>query len=210
MSAEAAVDPGVVGGWRFDVATVRTFRYALGSTLAIAVALGIDWQLSYLTPVLTLSFLGSGRPPARKLVAFLVVVVAACAIGVLVSGVLLPYPGVFLLVEGLTLYLLFYHGARGASPLVVTWLMIALTVIPMVALQSMGLAVAVAKGIVVGTVAALIVAWTAHALVPDPSVDGSCGPKPTLRLPPPHLHRGTLIRVLFGALSWSFRSLPCT
>ncbi|MGD8867821.1 MAG: DUF2955 domain-containing protein [Gemmatimonadales bacterium] len=35
-----------------DSRTVRIFRYALGSTVAMALAMGFDWQLSFLTPVL--------------------------------------------------------------------------------------------------------------------------------------------------------------
>jgi hypothetical protein len=176
MSAEATLAPG--RSWRVDLPTVRTLRYALGTTVAVGIALGIDWRLSYLTPVLILGFLAGPRPPVRALASFFAVVTLASAIGVLAAAVLLPYPAVFLLLEALTLFLLFYHGVRGAPPLVVTWLMIAVTVIPIVALQSMQLAIAVAKGIVVGTAAALALAWLAHLLIPDPTAVDVQGEEP--------------------------------
>jgi hypothetical protein len=132
--------------------------------------MGIDWQLSFLTPILALSFLGSPapRPAPKAIVTFIGVVAAAGFVGVLVSATLLTYPIVFLLVEGLLLFLLFYHGARGAPALLITWLMIALTVIPVMALQSMVLAIALAKGLVVGAAGALAIVWLAHVLIPDP------------------------------------------
>ena len=141
MSAEAALTQDAATSWRSDARTVRVFRYAVGSTLAVPLAMGIDWQLSFLAPILALSFLGTPAPrPAPKLmVTFIAIVAAASLFGVTVSALLLPYPIVFLLVEGLLLFLLFYHLARGAPALLVTWLMIALTVIPVMALQSMQL-----------------------------------------------------------------------
>jgi hypothetical protein len=135
--------------------------------------MGIDWQLSFLTPVLALSFLGSAKPrPAPKLmVTFIAIVAVAAMVGVTLSALLLSYPLVFLLVEGLLLFLLFYHLAKGAPALLITWLMIALTVIPVMALQSMALAIAIAQGLVVGAAGALAVVWIAHVLFPDPPID---------------------------------------
>ncbi len=151
MSAEFALAQGAVTTWRADPRTVRIFRYAIGSTLAVAVAMGIDWQLSFLTPILALSFLGSPapRPALRAIVTFIGVVAVAGLVGVLVSATLLTYPIVFLLVEGLLLFLLFY-------------------VIPVMALQSMVLAIALAKGLVMGAAGALAIVWLAHVLIPDP------------------------------------------
>ena len=57
---------------QFDLRTVRVLRYATGAALAMAVAMGIDWQLSYLLPVLSLSFLASPDPcPTLKQGGFL-------------------------------------------------------------------------------------------------------------------------------------------
>jgi hypothetical protein len=136
----------------------------------MGLALGVDWRLSFIAPVLTLSFLGSPapRPTAKTAVGFLGIIVVASVLGVLVSALLLPYPAVFLLLEGLMLFLLFYHGARGANPLLISMLLVALTVIPVVGLQTMFLAVAVAKGLVVGAGTAVAVVWLAHVLIPDP------------------------------------------
>ena len=53
---------------KLGIADLRILRYAVGSTLAMAVAMGLDWPLSFLTPVLTLSFLASPAPrPTLKM-----------------------------------------------------------------------------------------------------------------------------------------------
>ena len=178
MSAESGTASATLATWHTDRRLVRTFRYAVGTTLAVALAMGIDWQLSFLTPILALSFLAppARRPEPKSIAVFIGVVAAAAAVGVFVSATLLVYPVVFLLVELLFLFLLYYRTARGAPALLTTWLMIALTVIPIVALQSMAVAVAVAQGLVVGATGAMAVVWLAYVLIPDPVTDEGYAP----------------------------------
>ena len=164
----------VRGGWRNDPRAVRTFRYALGATLAMALSMGIDWQLAYLTPVLTINLLGSGGPrPSLKFLATVPVVIGLVALaGVVISASLLSYPVVFLIIDGLAIYLLYYAAARGAPQLLVALVLIGLTVIPVVSLLSPGLAVAVAGGLFLGTVGAVFTVWVAHFLIRDPPGGG--------------------------------------
>jgi len=170
MSAESAAAAGTLATPQERLRLVRTVRYAAGTTLAVALAMGIDWQLSYLTPILALSFLAppARRPDPKRMAGLVGTVAVASIVGVLVSAFLLPYPVAFLLVEGLLLFLLFYRNARGAPPLMTTWLMIALIVIPVLALQSMALAIDVAQGLIMGTAAAMGSVWLAYVLIPDP------------------------------------------
>ncbi len=85
---------------------------------------------------------------------------------------------VFFPVIGLLLVGVFLARARRVSPFLVTWLLIALLVLPLVAVQSPDLAVFFARGIVLGAAVSLIVVWTAHLVVPDP-------PGPGVRAAPP-------------------------
>jgi hypothetical protein len=167
MSASVAEAPRT--SWRADRATILTFRYAFGSTLALAIALGIDWQLSYLAPVLALSFLGSPapRPDLKAVVGFLGIVTVASLVGVAFSALVLPYPMAAMLLVWLALFLLFYWNLRGGHPLLITMLLISVTVIPVVGLMSMRIAMAVAQGLVVAAAAALYVVFIAHTVIPD-------------------------------------------
>jgi hypothetical protein len=170
MSAEnaAAVAPSAAAA--VDIRTARILRYAFGSTLGMAVAMGFDWQLSFLTPVLVVSFLGNPnpRPAIKSLAAFLAIIAVACAAGTAVALLLVPYPVIYLLVLGLLLFHLFHAKMRGAPPLLITWMLIALLVIPILASLSKILAVIVAGYIVYGSVIAVVIVWLAHIAIPDP------------------------------------------
>ncbi len=56
-------------------------RYALGSTLLMALAMGVGWDMSYLTPVLALSFFAPGTtmPRFKDGLAFLGIIAATTA-----------------------------------------------------------------------------------------------------------------------------------
>ena len=73
-------------------------RYALGTTLIMVAALGLDYSLAYMTPVLAVNFFIPGaKPPTLKTtVSFLMVVAIAIFTGVLFSRFFLDYPLVFL------------------------------------------------------------------------------------------------------------------
>jgi len=153
-----------------DPRSIRILRYAVGSTLAMAVAMGFEWQLSFLTPVLSLSFLASpaGRPGFKAGIGFVGMVAVACLVGLFVSGALLSYPLVYVPFAGLMLFHLFYAQWNGKSPLLIVWLMLAILLIPFISIQSPGLAELVAKGLVMGAAATMIIVWLAFTLFPDP------------------------------------------
>ena len=46
---------------KLEVVDIRTLRYAFGSTLAMAIAMGFNWPLAYLTPVLSLMILETDK-----------------------------------------------------------------------------------------------------------------------------------------------------
>lgn len=173
MFAEAATAsiPNSVG-WTGDLRTVRIFRYAFGSTLAMTVAMGGDWPLAFLTPVLTLSFLGAprARPPIKSLVSFVAVIIAACVVGLLV-GSLIAFPMVYLLVLALLLFRLFYAKAGGANALLITWMLIAVLLIPILASLSSQLSLIVAGYIIAGATVAMVCVWLSHIVFPDPYLE---------------------------------------
>jgi hypothetical protein len=85
-----------------------------------------------------------------------------------VGLLLVPFPIVYLLVLGLLLFHLFYANTRGAPALLITWMLIALLLIPIIASLSSVLAVAIAARIVFGSAIALVIVWLAHIALPDP------------------------------------------
>jgi hypothetical protein len=187
MSGEAGnaiAAPRSSVSWLGDIRTVRILRYVFGSTLAMTVAMGFDWPLAFLTPVLTLSFLGTKtpRPTVKSLVTFVLVIVGACTMGLLV-GLLVWYPGVFLLTLALVLFQLFYAKAGGAPPLLITWTLIAVLLIPILASLSDALALVVAGYLAFGSAVAVLVVWLSHIIVPDPHLDAVMAPAPPAAKP---------------------------
>jgi len=136
----------------------------------MALAMALDWKLSFLTPVLSLTFLASpaGRPGFRAGLSFIGMVGAACLVGTFISGALLSYPLVYVPFAGLLLFHLFFAQWSGKSPLLIVWLMIAVLLIPFISIQSPELAGLVARGLLTGAAATMVVVWIAFILFPDP------------------------------------------
>ena len=85
-------------------------RYAAGSSIIMMVAMGADYTLSYLTPVLALGVLAPGAkaPTPKSSVAFLVTIAAASLFGVLFTRFFLDYPLVFLPLIILAIFHIYY------------------------------------------------------------------------------------------------------
>ena len=152
----------------------------------MTVAMGGDWPLAFLTPVLTLSFLGAprSRPPIKSLVSFVAVIIAACVVGLLV-GSLIAYPMVYLLVLALLLFRLFHSKAGGASPLLITWMLIAVLLIPILASLSSRLSLVVAGYLIAGATMAMVCVWLAYMVYPDPYLETVPAAPAGADLPPP-------------------------
>jgi len=154
---------------KLGMVELRILRYAFGSTLAMALAMGFDWPIAFLTPVLTLSFLASPAPcPSLKMgINFVLAIAIAGYVGLLVGRLLLPYPFVYIPFVGLLLFRLYY--AKGGSPhhFLILWLLIALLIIPLMMMQSHALADVIAFNLVIDGGVTLIVVWISYALFPD-------------------------------------------
>ncbi len=176
MSADQLALP--FAGTRADPRQAAILRYAVGVTAATAVALGVAWPLSYLTPILTAVLLA---PPARPVslkvgVGLVLTVAAACLFALIFGAALLPYPVAYALLIAWLLAVIFYARSAGAPPILILWVLVAMMVIPVVMLESAELAVFVAGQLVFGTAAAIAFVWLAHGLIPAPP-SGSEPPK---------------------------------
>lgn len=154
---------------KLSAVDIRILRYALGSTLAMAVAMGFDWPMSYLAAVLSLSFLASpaGRPTFKMGFSFVLAIVIASYIALVVGRMLLPYPFVYAPFIGLLLFRIYFAKGTSFPPLLILWLLIALLLIPLMMLQSHALANTIAINLVMGAVVALLVTWISYGLLPD-------------------------------------------
>jgi hypothetical protein len=161
LAAEITADPGAV----------RALRFALGVTIAVALAYGIEWPLSFLLPVLTAVILGLPLPMPSLAAGLrnMLYTLAAFGIGLAFSLFFLRYPLVYLLVLGLVLFHLYYYLNRGGSFWLTLMSMLAILMLPMLANTHEGLASGLALGFVGTSWLTMLMIWLAHLLVPDPA-----------------------------------------
>jgi multidrug efflux system outer membrane protein len=150
-------------------ADLKVLRYAFGATLATAFALGFDWYLSYLTPVLALSFLSSpaGRPSLKTGIGFVLIIASAGYLSLQVGKLLIPYPLAFIPFIGLFLFRIYYEKGGRLAPVIILWLLITLLVIPMIMMYKFTISRVVAVSLVIDGLFALIAAWVAYAFFPE-------------------------------------------
>ena len=144
------------------------FRYALGSTFMVALAMGYGWELSFLLPILGLDFLSAGKdkPSLKEAITSITIISMASIIGLLFSYLFLQTPIIHILLTFLLLFFLFYTNSSFISPMVKTWLIIAVMLIPNVALLSIDLAETIAGGLMMNMVLALLVVWFIFTIIP--------------------------------------------
>ena len=152
-----------------DERAYRIVRFALAATIATLVGYASGFELPFLVPVLASGFFAkpSPRPSLRIGLGVIVVISGASLMGLVLARLLLPYPHIFLLVAFLVLFRIFYMKAGGGSPLVVVFLLIGITVIPIVALESMALGTAIAKALAAGSVMVIGTVFLTYGLMPD-------------------------------------------
>jgi hypothetical protein len=136
----------------------------------MALASGIGWQLSFLTPVLSLSFLAAPgpRPSLKKGTMFVLIIAVACFAGLMLGKFLISYPLVYVPFVGLVLLRLFYMKASGRSPMLTMWLLITLLLMPLIVMTSPQIANIMALGFILNAVVTVGVVWLTHGLMPDP------------------------------------------
>jgi len=179
MFTRLATPLGWLRGISADPVSVRVMRLALGVTISVALAYGIEWPLAFLLPVLTGVLLslplpmpslpGGLRNMLHSLMAF--------GIGLVFSLFFINFPLAYLLMLGLVLFHLYYYLNRGGSLWFTLMSMIAILLLPMLANTAEGLATGLALGFIGTSWLTMIMVWISHLLVPDP-VRGRLPPRP--------------------------------
>jgi len=153
-----------------DQTSVRVIRFAVGVTISVALAYGIEWPLSFLLPVLTSVFLALPlpMPSLRDGLRNMLHTLLAFGLGLMFSLFFLQYPLAYILMLGLALFHLYYYLNRGGSFWLTLMSMIAILLLPMLANTHEGLATGLSLGFVLTSWLTVIMVWVSHLLMPDP------------------------------------------
>lgn len=158
---------------KWGVRETRILRYALGSTLAMAIALGYAWPLSYLVPVLILGFLDpkSTPPTIKSSINFILILLIACLLGAFISQYLLSYPLIHIPLLGLLFLHLFYAKKSSINKDLKTWVMIAGLMIPILGLSDQGMAIDGAVNIMIGGLIMTGINLFIYMIVPESEIE---------------------------------------
>lgn len=167
----------------------KIIRYAFGMFLVSVIAFGISWPVSYLSIVLVNSLLLGKHISFKAGINFLMKVIIAVFFAMLVSTYLLQYQLIFTLLVGLIFLLLFYAKDSELSPLLKTWLLVSILLIPLLSIQDLTIGELTSWALILGTGIAIIVTWIAQGLFPDKEFEGANKQEPAaqVKIPPtPH------------------------
>jgi DUF2955 family protein len=174
MSTKAIASVSSVKAWFHvvsqDQTSLRVFRFALGVTISVALAYGINWPLAFLMPVFTSLILSMPLPMPSLQVGLrnMKQTILAFALGLVFSLFFLQYPFAYLLMLGLVLFHLYYYLNRGGSFWFTLMSMVAILLLPMLASSSEGLAMGFSLGFVFTGCLTVLMVWISYLLVPDP------------------------------------------
>jgi hypothetical protein len=158
----------------------QIFRLAFGMTVSAALAFGIAWPLSFITPVFAAKLLTTPRAlPVKMQLGFLVLLWLGLTVGTELLLPLLQYPAVHVLFTGLALFLLYYAKAGGTNPILIVFMLIGVIAVPLIGTIQPSLARAVADGLFFSAAISVGTIYLSSAIFPDPpGVDPPPRPDP--------------------------------
>jgi Protein of unknown function (DUF2955) len=148
--------------------THATLRFAFGVPLALVACELLGWVPTFLGPVLVAVLLVNIpiRPPVKVAVGLIVIIAAAAFISMLLSTALVRSPLILFGVAAVVVFRSLYAIAEGRSPVAPLLLLICLTTMPVIALQSSAIAAAFAYALVRATCLAVLIVWISYLLWP--------------------------------------------
>jgi hypothetical protein len=150
-----------------------TLRFGFGVTVALVVSELLQWVPTFLAPVLVGVLLANVpiRPPLKIAVGLLLIVSLSALVAILLSNALLRSPLILFGVAALVVFRTLYAITAGKSRVAALFLLICVTAIPVVALESPDVAGAFAFSLVRATCLAIVIVWTSYLFwsrVPPP------------------------------------------
>jgi len=168
MSSDASATPGIGSNQGTRQAALRL---AAGVTVCFAFVEALDWDATFLAPLLAANMLVKlQRAPSLAQGLFVVVLIALSTSFVLVlTTAVMGKPAVLILTIALLIYISFYAHRRGAPDLMTLLPQISAVSIPVIAVLSPEGAGAFAATLVMAGVVAVITVWAAFAAFPAPA-----------------------------------------
>jgi DUF2955 family protein len=143
-------------------------RFAFGVTVAFVVSELLQWAPTFLAPVLVAVVLVNVpvRPPMKIGIGLIVIVSASACIALVLSAILRGTPGILFGITALIVFRALYAIAQGRPLIGPLMLIICITAIPVVSLESQLVATSFAYALVRAICFAILVIWTSYLIWP--------------------------------------------
>lgn len=158
----------------------KVIRFTVGVGLAVFLAALINWPLAFGAPVFTAKFL-IDKPLLNRATVneLLLAMVVTFALGLLLSGSITQYPLVLLICVGLMMLWGYYLFTDPRWNLFATFLIIAVLLLPFLAIQTPQLSLLFAFGLSACGVVAIAIFALVHLYLPEPAPENEHNGYPT-------------------------------
>lgn len=147
----------------------RILRFTIGVGLAVFLAAWINWQLAFVAPVFTAKFLVDKPNLHRETIyELLLALIATMGLGLLLSGGITQYPIVLLIAVGLMMAWGYYLFTDPKWNLFATILLIAVLMLPFMAINNPTISVVLASGLAISGAVSVAIFALVHIYLPEP------------------------------------------
>ncbi|TMX31576.1 hypothetical protein DA096_11905 [Vibrio rotiferianus] len=147
----------------------RILRFTIGVGLAVFLAAWINWQLAFVAPVFTAKFLVDKPNLHRETIyELLLALIATMGLGLLLSGGITQYPIVLLIAVGLMMGWGYYLFTDPKWNLFATILLIAVLMLPFMAINNPAISVVLASGLAISGAVSVAIFALVHIYLPEP------------------------------------------
>lgn len=171
----------------------KALRFSFGIVLGLAIANGFDWQLAYIMPILLAMLLSGPAITLRSGIMFTILIFAGGAVGITLTLTVIHFPLVCLLTVILLMFHIFYAANKGLPPLAVVMLIMGITAIPIVGMESNFVALTLVQLLVANGLIAVALAIFSFWLLPDIS-------KPEAPAVPPNRNQKAVVSATISTL----------
>ncbi|MEQ3491675.1 DUF2955 domain-containing protein [Vibrio sp. SSH13-20] len=148
----------------------RILRFTIGVGLAVFLAAWINWQLAFVAPVFTAKFLVDKPNFHRETIyELLLALIATMGLGLLLSGGITQYPIVLLIAVGLMMAWGYYLFTDPKWNLFATILLIAVLMLPFMAINNPAISVVLASGLAISGAVSVAIFALVHIYLPEPN-----------------------------------------
>lgn len=147
----------------------RILRFTIGVGLSVFLAAWINWQLAFVAPVFTAKFLVDKPNLHRETIyELLLALIATMGLGLLLSGGITQYPIVLLIAVGLMMAWGYYLFTDPKWNLFATILLIAVLMLPFMAINNPAISVVLASGLAISGAVSVAIFALVHIYLPEP------------------------------------------